>query len=45
MNMDFLMENVAGAIPTYEELDDVGRATVGVMGVDPSTQDKSGARP
>lgn len=45
MNMDFLAENVVGEIPTYEELDDVGRATVGVMGVDPSTQDKSGARP
>lgn len=45
MNMDWLADNVVGSIPAYEELDDVGRATVGVMGVEPSTQDKGGARP
>lgn len=44
MNMDWLVENVEGAIPSYDELDDVGRATVGIMGVEPSTQNKSGAQ-
>lgn len=44
MNMDWLADNVVGSIPAYEELDDVGQATVGVMGVEPSTQDKGGAR-
>lgn len=43
MSMDWLAENVVGAIPTYEELDEVGQATVRIMGVAPSTPDKSGA--
>lgn len=44
MGMDWLVDNIVGSIPAYEELDDIGRATVGIMGVEPSTQDKSGAQ-
>lgn len=40
VNMDWLVDNVVGGIPAYEELNDVGKATVGIVGVDPSTQDK-----
>lgn len=36
INMDWLTENIVGSIPAYEELDDVGRATVGIVGVEPS---------
>ena len=43
MSMDWLAENVVGSIPTYEELDEIGQATARVMGVAPSTPDKSGA--
>lgn len=38
MNMDYLAENVQGAIPSYEELNDTGRATVGIVGVGPAAQ-------
>ena len=44
MSMDWLAENVVGTIPTYEELDEIGQATVRIMGVAPSTPDKSGAQ-
>lgn len=44
MGMDWLVDNIVGSIPAYEELDDIGRATVGIMGVAPSTPDKSGAQ-
>lgn len=40
INMDWLVENVIGAIPSYEELDDVGKATADVVGVEPSTKEK-----
>lgn len=40
IGMDWLVDNVVGAIPAYEELDDAAKATVGIVGVDPSTQDK-----
>ena len=42
MNMDYLVENIEGAIPSYDELKAFSRATVEVMGVAPST---SKARP
>lgn len=44
INMDWLAENVVGSIPAYHELDDAARYTVGIMGVEPSTPEKSGAR-
>ena len=40
INMDWLNENIVGAMPAYDELDDTAKATVGIVGVDPSTQDK-----
>ena len=40
INMDYLMENVVGQIPEYEELSDVAKATVDLVGVDPATKDK-----
>lgn len=39
INMDWLVDNVVGTIPAYEELSDVGKATVGIVGV-PSTKEK-----
>lgn len=39
MEMDWLADNVVGAIPSYEELDERARATVGIVGVEPSTQE------
>lgn len=44
MSMDWLAENVVGTIPTYEELDEIGQATVRIMGVAPSTPDKNEAQ-
>lgn len=38
MNMDWLVENVVGAIPKYNELDDIGKATADVLGVEQSTK-------
>lgn len=40
IQMDWLVENVVGAIPTYEELDETGKATADVVGVEPSTKEK-----
>lgn len=40
INMDWLNENIVGALPAYEELDDTGKDTVGIVGVDPAVQDK-----
>ena len=37
--MDWLVENIVGAIPKYEELDETGKATADVVGVEPSTKD------
>lgn len=41
ISMDWLCENVVGAIPSYEELDDTGKATADVVGVEPSTKEKT----
>ena len=40
INMDYLMENVVGAIPRYEDLSELGKATVDMVGVAPATKDK-----
>ncbi len=40
INMDWLVENVVGAIPKYDELDETGKATADVVGVEPSTKEK-----
>ena len=37
VNMDWLNDNVVGRLPTYEQLDDTGKATVGVAGVIPES--------
>ncbi|MBQ9414629.1 MAG: BMP family ABC transporter substrate-binding protein [Clostridia bacterium] len=39
INMDYLVDNVVGAIPTYEELSDMGKATVDTAGVRQAKQD------
>ena len=41
VNMDWLAENVVGSLPRYDQLSEVGKATVDMVGVDPS-KDKSG---
>ena len=41
MEMDWLVENVVGALPGYDELKAFSKATVDVMGVGPSTRDKA----
>ena len=38
IDMDYLMENVSGRIPTYEELTPLGRATVDMVGVSKATR-------
>jgi basic membrane lipoprotein Med (substrate-binding protein (PBP1-ABC) superfamily) len=43
INMDWLVENIVGAIPAYGELNEVGRSTVEIMGVAPSTEDAAPA--
>lgn len=40
IGMDWLAENVIGYIPVYEELDETGKATVGIAGIDTSTKEK-----
>ena len=42
IGMDFLAENVVGSIPAYDELNEIGKATVDMIGVDPATRDKKG---
>lgn len=39
MDMDWLADNVVGAIPTYGELDEGAKATVGIVGVEPSSKE------
>lgn len=39
INMDWLVENIVGAIPKYQELDDMGKATADIVGVAPSTKE------
>ena len=34
--MDWLAENVVGSLPRYDQLSEVGKATVDMVGVDPS---------
>jgi len=41
MAMDYLVENVAGSIPAYDELGPFSKATVDVMGVDRSTKERT----
>ena len=40
INMDWLNENIVGSIPAYEELDETGKATVGIVGVDPIVKEQ-----
>ena len=40
ISMDWLVENVVGSLPAYEELDEMGKATADVVGVEPSTKEK-----
>ena len=35
INMAWLNENIVGALPAYDELDETGKGTVGIVGVDP----------
>ena len=35
MSMAWLNENIVGSLPAYEELDETGKGTVGIVGVDP----------
>lgn len=39
IHMDWLVSNVVGIIPRYEQLTEIGRHTVDMMGVSPATQD------
>ena len=41
INMDWLVENVSGSIPEYQELNEMGKATVDIVGVEPSTKEKT----
>jgi len=41
LNMDWLADNIVGSIPAYEELDETGKATVGIVGVDAATKEKA----
>ena len=43
INMDYLMENVVGAIPRYEDLSEIGKATVDMVGVAPATKEGKGS--
>lgn len=45
INMDYLVDNVVGMIPAYYELSETGKATVGIVGVPPSTKEKSAETP
>ena len=40
INMDWLVENVVGRIPLYDELDDTGKATADVVGLEAVTGEK-----
>ena len=44
MNMDYLVDNVEGSIPVYDEISDMARPTVDAMGVEPSTRQKAPER-
>lgn len=40
ISMDWLVHNVVGTIPTYEQLSDEGKATVDIVGVERATEDR-----
>ena len=40
INMDWLADNIVGSIPAYKELDETGKATVGIVGVDAAVKEK-----
>lgn len=40
IGMDWLAENVIGAIPVYDELNETGKTTVGIAGVESSAKEK-----
>lgn len=40
INMDYLVENVIGEIPVYDQLTELGKATVDTVGVDKASRDK-----
>jgi len=42
INMDWLAENITGSMPAYEELNEMGKATVKVVGVDTPESDTDG---
>ena len=42
INMDWLASNVVGEIPGYDQLSDVGKATVSIVGLDRFAGDKRG---
>ena len=39
INMNWLTENIVGAIPDYDQLSDAGKATVGIVGVEPPAEE------
>ena len=39
INMDYLMENVVGRIPAYDELSELGKATVDMVGIRKAAKD------
>ena len=39
INMDYLVDNVVGSIPQYDELTDMGKATVETVGVRQAKQE------
>ena len=42
IGMDWLAENIVGSIPQYDELNETGRATVDMVGVDAVSKNKRG---
>lgn len=40
IKMDWLVENIVGRIPTYDELDEIGKATADVVGLEMVTGEK-----
>lgn len=44
INMDYLMENVEGEIPRYDELTEAAKATVDVVGVASASKEKKDER-
>lgn len=45
VGMDWLVDNVEGALPSYQQLTEEGKATVDMVGVAPSRDQGSGAPP